>query len=163
MSRDLHDYERRILDNVRDHGCHINYVADPEGEQPPFGYSVGFPETIGQPEVIVFGLSSELVAAMINAIYRQCRDGLQMEDGLAVSDLLAGHDCVLERVAPGNIIPDYFNSAMWFCRHTTGEAMDAAYQIVWPGAQDGLFPWDEDASDEVRALQLPLSSESFKA
>jgi Domain of unknown function (DUF4262) len=163
VSADLSDFERKILDNVRNHGCHINYVADPEGEQPSFGYSVGFPETVGQPEVIVFGLSGELLQGMINALYRQCRDGLKLEDGLFVSGLLEGHECVLERVATHNIVPDYFNSAMWFRHYTTGEAMDAAYQIIWPGAQDGLFPWDEGASDQVRLLQPPLSSENFKA
>lgn len=163
MNADLNDYERKILDNVRTHGCHITYVFDDEGETVPFGYSIGFQETLGQPEVIIFGLPSELTYAMVNVIYGQCRDSLVLRDGLVLPDVLEGHNCVALRIPPANIIPDYFNSAMWLRWYLTGEAMDAAYQIVWPGSADGLFPWDEGASDEVRALQPLLNSESFKA
>ena len=153
-------FERDIIKNVREHGCHINFIFDPEQDRPSFAYSVGFHETLGQPEVIVFGLSQEVMGFMINETYRQCRDGLVLEDELELNGLLKGFPCVALAVAPENIQREYFNSAMWFRRVTTGEEMDAAFQIIWPGAEDGLFPWDEGCSDIVRFLQPPLSAES---
>jgi hypothetical protein len=150
-------FEQNIIANVRKHGCHINYVFDPDGDEPGFAYSVGFPETIGQPEVITFGLPMNVMQFMINETLRQCRAGLRLADGLEISGLLEGHVCVLLEIPHGNITRDYFNSAMWFRRHVAGEEMDAAFQIVWPGAQDGLFPWDEGCAEEVIALQPPLS------
>jgi hypothetical protein len=70
--------------------------------------------------------------------------------------LLVGHRCVVRLVAPENLILEYFNSAQWHCRRQSGAEMTAAFQIVWPGAQDRLFPWDEGSSDIVRDLQPAL-------
>ena len=153
-------FEQQILDNVREHGCHINCVFDSEGDEPCFAYSVGFPETVGQPEVLVFGLPTDIMEFVINETLRQCRAGLKLKDGLEISGLLEGHVCVALQIPASNITADYFNSAMWFRRYVTEEDMDAAFQIVWPGAEDGLFPWDEGCSEAVRALQPPLSLEN---
>jgi hypothetical protein len=156
---ELTDFERKIIDNVRKHGCHINYVFDPNGEDPAFAYSVGFHETLGQPEVIVFGLSADLMKFMINETMRQCRAGLRLEDGMQLHGLLEGHWCMPCAIPSENIRREHFNSAMWFRRLTTGEDMEDAFQIVWPGAEDGLFPWEDGASPQVRNLQLCLFAE----
>jgi hypothetical protein len=157
--RDLSDFERTIVANVREHGCHINFVSDPERNQPDFAYSVGFPETLGQPEVIVFGLPVEVMQFMINETFRKCQAGFRLEDGIELDGLLDGHICVVGAVSPDYITPDYFNSAIWFRRYTTGEEMDAAAQIIWPGVDDGLFPWDDGCADIVRNLQPCLIGE----
>ncbi|CAN5364223.1 hypothetical protein BH10PSE13_BH10PSE13_18800 [soil metagenome] len=112
------DFEREIIANVRDHGCHINYIFDPAGDEPAFAYSIGFPETVGQPEVIVFGLSMDIMKFMINETLRQCREGFRLEDDAELHGLLEGHDCVLAAIPAANITREYFNSAMWF-RHLT--------------------------------------------
>ena len=158
--RDDSAFERQIIANVRDHGCHINCVADPDGNDPAFAYSVGFHETLGQPEVIVFGLPADVMNFMINETMRKCRDGFILTDGAELHGLLAGHHCIARPVSSENITRDFFNSAMWFRRHVTGEEMSEAFQIVWPGAQDGLFPWDERCSDVVRDLQPCMSGKA---
>lgn len=146
-------FEQKIIANVREHGCHITLVSDPDGDVPPFAYSVGFPETLGQPEVIVFGLPADVMRFVINETMRKCREGFRLEDGAELDGLLDGHVCVACAVAPEYLTRDYFNSAMWFRRHVAGEEMDAAFQIVWPGVEDGLFPWDDGCADVVRDLQ----------
>lgn len=138
----LSTFEEDILANVREFGCHINYVADPGGEPPIFGYSVGFLETVDQPEVIIFGLSSKMAGWMINELLLRCRDGLQLEDGTQVEELLVDHVCVARTVCSRFIVPEYLNSAIWYHRYRTGEELDRVVQLVWPGAEDGLFPWD---------------------
>ncbi|HVJ02412.1 MAG TPA: DUF4262 domain-containing protein [Sphingomonas sp.] len=157
---ELNDYEQSIVRHVRESGCHINIVSDPDGSEPPFAYSVGFPETIGQPEVIVFGLGSRLMANMINETLSQCRSGLVLAEGARVGGLLDGFDCVLRAVTPENIMPDYFNSALWYQRRRTGERLDAAFQIVWPGYHDGLFPWEEGVDPSVPESQPALYEKS---
>jgi hypothetical protein len=154
------DFEREIVANVREHGCHINYIFDPNEDTPAFAYSVGFPETIDQPEIIVFGLPMDMMKFIINETMRKCREGLRLEDGLEIPGLLAGHVCMALEIPCANITREYFNSAMWFRRHVAGEEMDAAFQIVWPGAQDGLFPWDDGCSEIVRWSQPPLATEN---
>lgn len=174
---ELTDLEQRILDNVEEFGCHITSVspADDEddflddddeeegGEPERFAYSIGFPRTVGQPEVIVFGFSATLAAAVINGVLDRCRDGLVLEDWAEVDGLLQGHKCMLREVEPDCLVPYYFNSAIWFARHETGEDLSRAFQIVWPGVEDGLFPWDKGCAEATRDLQTPLYRTSLNS
>ena len=154
--RELTEFEQRIVANVEQYGCHVMHVFDPEGIEENFSYSIGFPVSVSQPEVIVFGLERKLMHSMINEVHRQCRDGLTMKDGLRVPDLLEGFDCELRAVRPDHIVADYFGSAMWFHRTQTDHPMARAFQIVWPGALNGLFPWDEGISPDVIDAQPAL-------
>lgn len=159
--------EQQIIDNVEEFGCHITVVTPPddldedEGEE-RFAYSVGFPLTVDQPEVIVFGFSTELSAAVINGVLDMCREGLVLEDWKVIDGLLKGHRCMVREVEPDCLIPHYFNSAMWFAEHE-GDLMTRAMQIVWPGVDDGLFPWDKGCSQAVRDLQTPLYRTSLNS
>lgn len=154
--KDLNPYEQNIVYNVREYGCHINFVTDPENLEPSFGYSVGFPETSGQPEVIVFGLSSDLTQYAVNATLDQCREGLNLEEETRIEQVLEGHAFVIRKVLAENIVIDYFNSAMWYHRLRTGASLDHAVQLVWPSAGTDLYPWDRDCPAEVRAAQPAL-------
>lgn len=149
-------YERELLKIIKQIGFRVICVHDDKGGSPSFAYSVGFPDLIGQPEVIVFGLPFEIMGHMIGTLSDQCRAGLHMEDGMAVEGLLEGHVCIPRAVKPEHIVTDYFNSAMWYQQRQTGTDMAAAFQIVWPSAKTGLFPWDAGCADEVRALQPAL-------
>ncbi len=152
----LSDYEQDILENVARSGCHITVVIDPDQQDPPFAYSAGFPETAGQPEVIVFGLSTEMMTFMINKTLDQCEAGLVLSDGVEIEGLLRGHKVIAREVAARFIIRDYLASAIWYERHQTGRALERVIQLVWPGALDGLFPWDKGCDQQVRDLQPAL-------
>ena len=157
MSDSDSDFETKIIANVDQHGCSINVVIDPDGNDPAFAYSIGFPKSVSQPEVIVFGLSSDMMEYMINETRRQCADeGLALKDGAVVGGLLEGFDCILRAVPADRITVEHFNSAIWYRRAVMGEKMDRAFQIIWPGASDGLFPWDESADPFVIGLQSKL-------
>lgn len=149
------DFERKIIDNVAAHGCHINFVFDPKGDEPSFAYSVGFEETVGQPEVIIFGLPNEIMQPMINDALRLCREGLVLQDMVQVDGLLEGFPCFVRDVIPEKILPEYFNSAIWYHRARTGVPLSHAVQIVWPDL-DGLFPWEEGCDAGVRDWQPAL-------
>lgn len=166
----LSDLELRILDNVEEFGCHITSVSplddDLDDEAEPaerFAYSIGFPHTVGQPEVIVFGFSPKLSAAVINGVLGQCREGLVLEDWTEITGILEGHRCVLREVEPDCLVPYYFNSAIWFAQHETGADLSRAIQIVWPGVEDGLFPWDKGCAAETSELQTPLYRTSLNS
>ncbi|WP_309603405.1 DUF4262 domain-containing protein [Sphingomonas sp.] len=151
------EFEAKIIANVDQHGCSINVVSDPDGDDPAFAYSIGFPTSVSQPEVIVFGLSSDLMQSMINETQRQCsEDALTLQDGAVIAGLLEGFNCVLRAVPEDAIDAEHFNSAIWYRRVIMGEKMDRAFQIFWPGASDGLFPWDEAADPHVVRLQSEL-------
>lgn len=155
-TENLTDYERDILDHVESDGCFIPYVFDPDGIEPSFGYSVGFTTTVRQPEVIVFGLPANLVFFMINETLDQCRNGLRLDDWTEINGLLDGHRCILRSVRAEAIEREFFNSAMWYHQHEYSSPLNAAFQIVWPGTINKLFPWDEGCAPDVISEQRSL-------
>ncbi|MDC7694430.1 DUF4262 domain-containing protein [Asticcacaulis sp. DXS10W] len=150
------DYERKILRNVNEHGWFCVSVFDPEDESATFSYSVGFTETLGCPEFIIFGLNSGLMHSMLWEVFRQIRGGKMPADNEKWSNVLTGYECVSRTVHPTNIIRDYLNSAMWFWGDPNERGPLPAFQLVWPGVETRLFPWDKGCSEIVRKAQPPL-------
>jgi hypothetical protein len=145
----LAEYESRIVEDVKNHGCHIISVFDSEEASPPYSYSVGFWETVGQPEVIIAGLSAVMGVFAINETLRQCREGLRLIDGQRIDDLFEEFDvtCVARAVDERNLVSAYFNSAIWYHSMRTGQPLQEAVQLVW--SYEGLYPWDEGAPVEL--------------
>ena len=157
FKKKLDRHEQQVLDNIRDHGCQVQFVFDPEGEAPDFAYSIGFPVSVGQPEVIVFGLKRELMISMVNEVYRQCaEESLLLEDGVRIDNLIEGFDCIAREVADPGAIREHFGWAIWYHRSQRHEELERAFQLVWPGAQQGLFPWDDGCVDEWVKVQPAL-------
>lgn len=150
------EFETKLIQNIEKHGCQVNYVFDPDGIDPDFSYSIGFPKSLGQPEVIIFGLPTKLMHSVINNVRDQCREGLRLSDGGVVEALLEGHVCTLKAVHKSQLVADYFGSAIWYHRDQLGTEMTEAFQIVWPGALNSLFPWDEGCSPDVIEAQPAL-------
>lgn len=162
FGRWLNSAEKNIIANVRNHGCHINIVSPSEDEEGvPFAYSVGFAETVGQPEVIVFGLPGNVLGSVINETLQRCREGLELQDGAEVHGVLEGHKLIARQVQPDFIVPDYLNSAIWYQQYRTGRALEHVVQLVWPGPDDGLFPWDDVSDESVRHFQPALYQPSL--
>lgn len=154
--RPLSDYESRIIQNVKDFGFHVTSVIDPDGVAAPFSYSVGFWETAGQPEAIIFGMNSDMGHFALAETLQQCRAGLALRDGQRLEGLLEEYDvtCVARAIDDRHLVPDYFNSALWYHRYRTGAALAAAVQLVWP--DEGVWPWDPDASADFLIEQPAL-------
>jgi Domain of unknown function (DUF4262) len=152
----LDPQEQKVVDDIQEFGCSIMHVFDAEGELPEFSYSIGYPVSVSQPEVIVFGVKRELRHSMINELQCQCADGLKLADGLRVSNLVEGWDCVARHVMSMEAIQEHFGWALWYHETQLGEPMREAYQIVWPGALQGLFPWQAGCDPLVIESQPAL-------
>ncbi len=146
----LSEFEQEIVSIVHKHGCMIMNVFDPEQQEPDFSYSIGFPDTAGQPEVIVFALPKSLRVSMINEILRQMtEEGLKLEDGARISGLIEGFECVARHITSREVLNEHFGSAIWYHRSQREVEIVDAFQIVWPGARQGLFPWEDGCAREV--------------
>ena len=150
MTRPLSDIEQGMVDNIERHGCSIMSVFDPDGVEPEFSYSIGFERTLDQPEVIVFSLPKALRASMINEIRRQVVESeFKLADEAKIFGLLEGFHCIAREILDPAAIAEHFGSAIWYnSRFGSGE-IDRAFQIVWPGAHQGLFPWQEGCMQDV--------------
>lgn len=149
----LTDYEQRIVDNIDEHGWFCVVVTDGDDAE-AFAYSVGFEQTLGSPECIVFGLPPDLMHSMLWNVFRQIRDGARLSNGRRWSGLLEGFDCITRPVHPSQITREHFNSALWHWGDPAERGRElTAFQLFWPGAVDGLFPWESGSSDGVRERQ----------
>lgn len=144
------------LNNIEKYGCHIWSVFDPNDVEPEFSYSAGFTKTVQQGEVIIFGLRSDVRVYMINETLRQCRHDLKLKDGCSISGLIEGFDVIARAIPEKNITPEFFGTAIWYSRHEFESELHTAYQLVWPGALDGLYPWEEGCDPEVIVQQPAL-------
>ena len=147
-------HEMRVMDNVRNHGCQVQFVFDPDGQEPDFSYSIGFPISVQQPEVIVFGLARELMHSMVNAIRQDCKGGMVLADGMRIAGLLEGFDCVARHVTDKAAIEKHLGWAIWYHRSQHGREMTEAPARH---ATNGGFCVFDGAGYRIRTDDLPLT------
>jgi len=151
----LNDFEQRMVDSIDQHGWFGLHVMA-GGDLPGFSYSVGFWESVGAPEFLIYGLPKDLTHAMLWEMFRQFKAGLAIADGERVSGLLEGFDCIIRPVHPSHF-DEHVGSARWYRRHRLGDdAGLQVFQIFWPGKQQGLFPWEPGCDPAVRDCQPQL-------
>jgi hypothetical protein len=153
---DLTDFQKNILTNVEKHGWFATTVFDPEGKNPTFTYSIGFSKTLGAPEFIVFGLNNDLMHDMLWEVFHQIKAGAVPKSDMRWSNLIEGFDCVTQKAVHSELHKEYTASANWFWRHQGNSGHPEVYQLVWPGAQQGLFPWEEGCDSYVISQQTQL-------
>ena len=145
-----------ILDNVEKFGLAVMHVAA-EDTRAPYSFSIGFEHSLGQPEVLIYGLERDLAQSMINEVFRQCKEeGLQLADGQAIGNLIEGYDCIARPIEDPRARTVHFGYAIWFQRHTGGEDIRRAVQIVWPDPESRAFPWEDGCSAQVKGAQVQL-------
>lgn len=108
--------DKKLIANVKKCGFHSQHVFE-DADGPAFQYSIGFSDTLKSLEIIVFGLERELMHNMLWEMFRQIKAGSSLSEGARWGGLLGGHH---RRRDPGLLL---------------------AYQLFWPGTQQGLFPW----------------------
>jgi len=162
--RELEQLYDQVIGYVREHGHVAMQIEDPDGYEPDFTYSIGFPVSVDHPEVIVFGLPTELREHMIHALYAMMsQEGLKLADGMRVGGLLGGFDCVAREVIDPDAIAEHFCTAIGYHESQHGKTIDRAFQIVWPSAENGLFPWDDGCAEGVIDNQPALYPTSLNS
>ncbi|MGH7024610.1 MAG: DUF4262 domain-containing protein [Caulobacteraceae bacterium] len=150
----LDPVDKKLLNDVAEFGFQALHILA-EGDHPSFTFSIGFTETLGSPEVIVFGLKRELMHNMLWELFRQIQAGAMLEDGARWGNLIEGFDCVSRPVHP-DWNREYLGSAIWYRRYRTGRDDVTAYELLWPGAQQGLYPWETGCDPFVISSQPAL-------
>lgn len=102
---------RHVASMVGQHGWRPVPVEAPEG--PSWVYTIGFDETLGHPELIIFDTHYEAAAGEFHDAFEQLRSGeLTIEDGMTWSEHEGGR-CVVRRVHPDRISGEGWFS--WRC------------------------------------------------
>lgn len=163
MNARLDKQVKQIVGYVRDYGrVALHVYGDEDG--PPFTYSIGFPVSLDHPEVIIVGLTEELMKYMIDELWTQISEkGLRLTDGMRISNLLEGFDCVAREIVDRDVIDAYFCAGINYHQTQHGKDIERAFQIVWPDSAMGLFPWDPDCPEDVLEYQPALYPTSLNS
>ena len=119
------------------------------GQQLSMSYSVGLFETLGHPEIVMFGLSLHTMHAVINDIGRRVRAGETMNDGKVLDDLFEVYPSMFRSVAR-RWYDTFLPWAVWYHGHPDFPAL----QCFWPD-RSSRWPW-EAAFDPSLARFQPL-------
>jgi hypothetical protein len=136
-----------VSHNVEQFGLHVQYVFGSEDGTPSFIYTVGM-TNLGAPELIVFGLSPEMVHGALNQIYMEISLQARPKDEKKISDQWSV-TMLLEEVER-TVATEYTTfTEMYF----KGSGKQPTYkQLVWPD-EHGKYPHQHGFSKKLRAAQ----------
>lgn len=147
--------ERKIVDDVREHGWHVVNVL-PERGLPGWAYTIGLYQTYRQPEVILFGLRGETMHGLLNNVGEKVQAGHEYVDEETDEELLTGYLCSFRKV-----LPKWYEQTVGFGRGFYGGSRFPLLQLFWPD-RAGKFPWEPKCDDAIRNLQPRLFESDVK-
>lgn len=120
---------------IRRHGWYINYVFGDE-DTPPFAYTVGL-FGLHHPELLIFGVSPETAAGVINTLGDRIRAGEDLLPGVVITFDEWAHRVIPEPVPnPGEIV---FAANRYYER--PAEHSVPVLQLSYDD-KAGRFPWE---------------------
>jgi hypothetical protein len=137
--------DRRIADNVREHGWHVAGVYG--GHTEDWAYSVGLWHTLRSPEVCMTGLRAQTAMHLVNAIADQIRGGIGLKLDEPRLDVIKGYAVTIRPV-----------HRSWYLS-MFGAGLDFMQTPPWPMTQafwpdkNGLFPWEDGVENSCRTSQ----------
>lgn len=143
-------HEKNFVTMIREHGWFKMSVLA-EGDLPGFSYTTGFWRTLGAPEMIVFGLSSETAHNIFWSIYRDIKGGANFPMLTRNGDLLGNHDAYLFPVKK-----DQYGEHLGWSRWFYAGADFPCSQLVWPD-RDGHFPWEPGFDQAMVGRQIDIA------
>ncbi len=142
--------DQRVADDIREYGCHVISVFDPDEKHPTFSYSVGIQASTGAPEAIVVGVRHQLGHAMVNAYNRQICKGVQFKRGVLHTGFLEGFSIYVEPTKR-RLLSEYTLGCERYYQGTDYSVV----QLIYPSTA-GLWPWQAAASEWFKSNQPML-------
>jgi len=150
--------ERVIIDNdIEKFGCHLILIED-DNYLPGFVYSIGLFKNYNHPEIICFGLKTDVLGSVINYARDLIKEGGRFVIGKLYSGFLEGYDVQFIEVNE-EFYADYLGYATWYYH----KSLDfPVLQLVWPDKQNN-FPWDKSFNNDwLRRQPLLDRNTDFK-
>jgi len=138
--------DQKVLDDIAKFGWHCMHISA-EGEQVGYSFTVGLFQTYGHPELVIFGLSSNVAHQILVIAADAAKSGTPIDLTQPTEALLNDFSCCFVEVPRSNYF-EYVCIARWYYE---GNGFPL-YQIVWP-SRAGLFPWHHQATPEFKLAQ----------
>jgi hypothetical protein len=139
--------KQAILDNIEKYGCHLA-LLEADNYLPAFVYTIGLFKKFGHPELICFGLQTEVMASILNHACDLVKNRKTLTTNKLYSGFLEGYQI---QFLPVNkeYYPNHVGYAGWFYDMTFDFPL---LQLVWPDKQH-KFPWDKDFDPDWKFKQ----------
>ena len=145
----LSQLDAKVLREIHTDGWQITGVLAREQDRgPDFAYSIGFFHSLGQAEVILFGLPLDTCMRAVNVIGIDMQNGMRFETDRVYEGILQKPHRVCFREVNPRYYRDYVGYALWFYEADPFPLL----QCFWSD-EFGRFPWDEDCSPYCRDWQ----------
>ncbi|MGN6178882.1 MAG: DUF4262 domain-containing protein [Mucilaginibacter sp.] len=142
--------EAAILQNVEEYGCHLALV-EADNYLPAFVYSIGLFKNYQHPEIICFGLKTDVMGHLINHFKDMVKLGHSFEPSILYEGFLKDYPVQFVKVDQA-YYADYLGYAGWFYDSTFEFPV---LQLVWPD-KEGRFPWESEFNPNFKFRQLLL-------
>ena len=141
------DIEARVRADIDQHGWHVVKVMG-DDHAPAWAYTIGLHETLGHPELAMFGMPVDDLHRALNHMGGLVRAGRTFEPG-EYDGVFEDLPCAVRPVAP-RWLDVFFGNAAWHYR----DADVPLRQCFWPDS-GGHFPW-QDGFDATWRHDQPL-------
>lgn len=139
-----------IAENIRKHGWQFQFIFDESGERQDFGYTIGFEESFGHPEIMIFGLPRETMHAILDDLAQDIRSGKKITPNERVPKVLAGDFEVLFKPIRQEFLSEYAGTATDYYQDNI-----RVYVMFWPDEENVLPTEDHcDVSVQNEALGI---------
>jgi len=136
MGSGLIAQNQEIADNIRKYGWHCLRVFPTEVGQDKFSYSIGFAESYGAPEVLIFGLERSKAHALLNECANLLKAGHVIQPGVEDSNVLAGGYNVVFKPVRSDCFGEYLGTAGRYYQDKPFKAV-----VMFIPDRDHRFPW----------------------
>lgn len=126
----------------------VSARTDTDPPMPGYCYTIGLPELVGFPEIVVFGLTPVAASGLISMVVDLLRGGTEIPVGVEVTGL---YDSGLRAAFAGVSVSEW---AVLFSTGTAwrrGDDFDLV-QLIWPD-RNGFLPYESGFDARLRYAQ----------
>ncbi|OZG74652.1 hypothetical protein BTA51_06605 [Hahella sp. CCB-MM4] len=141
-----------IAEKIKKFGWYFQEVyGDTESGEQPFYYSIGFEKTLGQPELLMFGLPKKAAHSIMSHCFNLMKDGETLETEKPLSRVIKDPFNVWLKPIRKDCFDEYLGIAVDYY----GNDNFRANLVFFPDKQH-LFPWEEGhvGISQQEALEL---------
>lgn len=140
-----------IQKNIDKYGWSTLYVHDKKQEKEAFMYSIGFEQTYGHPEVMIFGLKKETMHTILSDLAHLISEGFRVKLDARVQGVIGNGLDVLFKDVRAEYFDDYLGTAK---RHY--QKPFRACVMFWPD-KENILPVDPGYSLSKQSEALAIA------
>ena len=148
MSHEEHDKETEedIQQAINKYGWFIA-LFEADTATPAFAYTIGLWKTYNHPEIICFGLSTDIMHELLNDAGGEVKNGKPISLDVDNIDYLSDFPVMFKNVEPDNI-SDYMGYGQWY----HGYKDFPVIQLFWTDKERN-YPWQNDYNSALQFNQ----------